>query len=243
MAQNIFGLVHTLLDNAGAIEVGGTIEVYDAGTTTPRTLYSDRALTTTAGTSITADAAGRFPERWIADELLIKLVYKDVDGATLATRDYANDVSSISTDDINNAGLIRAFATYAAMTAADVVTGVVCRTLSYDNILELNDGSSGVWLFVSTSTRPANGGTILAHDSGTGRFFRLQQLLDRNHSELSALLRDVLKREDAMADEALRVHHQIEFFQRCGEVRPLCRQCTGWTWHLEVLSKTSVVEH
>jgi hypothetical protein len=91
MAKNVFGLVHTMLDDSGALEPGGSIEVYDAGTTTARTVYSDRALTTTAGYQITADAAGRLPERWIADATLVKLVYKDSAGATLATRDYAND--------------------------------------------------------------------------------------------------------------------------------------------------------
>ena len=91
MAKNLFGLVHTLLDDSGALEPGGTIEVFDAGTTTPRTVYSDRALTTTAGYQITADAAGRFPERWIDDTVTVKIVYKDSSGATLATRDYAND--------------------------------------------------------------------------------------------------------------------------------------------------------
>lgn len=91
MAKNIFGLVHTLLDDSGALEPGGTIEVYQAGTTNAQTVYSDRALTTTAGYQITADAAGRLPERWLADAILVKLVYKDSSGATLATRDYAND--------------------------------------------------------------------------------------------------------------------------------------------------------
>jgi hypothetical protein len=91
MARNLFGLVHTLLDDSGALEPGGTIEVYDAGTTTPRTVYSDRALSTGAGSTITADAAGRFPERWIADSVEVKLVYKDTAGATLSTRDYYNN--------------------------------------------------------------------------------------------------------------------------------------------------------
>lgn len=67
----------------------------------------------------------------------------------------------------------QSFATYAVMTAATVTDGSVYETISYDNILNLNDGSSGRWLYVQASTRPANGGTILAHDSGTGRFFRL----------------------------------------------------------------------
>ena len=101
MAKNLFGLVHTLLDDSGALEPGGTIEVYDAGTTTQRTVYSDRALTTTAGYQITADAAGRLPERWLADSVIVKLLYKDSSGALLATRDYANDNASDSTDPVS----------------------------------------------------------------------------------------------------------------------------------------------
>ncbi len=92
MAKNLFGLVHTLLDDSGALEPGGTIEVYQAGTTNAQTVYSDRGLTTSAGYQITADAAGRLPERWIADSVIVKLVYKDSAGATLATRDYANEL-------------------------------------------------------------------------------------------------------------------------------------------------------
>ena len=96
MAKNIFGLVHTMLDNAGALEASGTIEVYLAGTSTPCTLYSDREMLTTAGYVITADTYGRFPERWIADSITVKLVYKDSAGTTIATRDYANDSNALS---------------------------------------------------------------------------------------------------------------------------------------------------
>lgn len=170
MAQNIFGLVHTLMDNAGAIEVGGTIEVYDAGTSTPRTLYSDRALTTTAGTSITADSAGRFPERWISDGVLIKLLYKDVDGATLATRDYANDAS-------DDAATVNALvvANNAALTALTTTTGLVDNGV-YETLGRVTerDGGEGRWVYDSASTTTATTGTVLAIDGGgAGRFFRL----------------------------------------------------------------------
>lgn len=94
MAQNVFGLVHTLFSNSGVIEPGGTIEFFRAGTSTLITVYSDMALTTTAGTSVTADAAGRFPERWIASGEAFKLVYKNAAGTILATRDYANSNGS-----------------------------------------------------------------------------------------------------------------------------------------------------
>ena len=91
MAQNLFRLVHRVFTDGGALEPNATIEVFDAGLATPRTLYSDRALTLTAGSSVTADARGVVPERWIADGIKIKLVYKDSLGAVKDTRDYVND--------------------------------------------------------------------------------------------------------------------------------------------------------
>lgn len=91
MAKSVFGLVHRLMSDAGLIEPGATVEFYDAGTTTPRTVYSDRALSTTAGSSVTADANGVCPERWVADSIDLKLIYKDASGATKYTRDYFND--------------------------------------------------------------------------------------------------------------------------------------------------------
>lgn len=91
MAKSVFGLVHRLMTDAGLIEPNATVEFYDAGTSTPRTVYSDRGLTTTAGSSVTADANGVCPERWVADTIDLKLVYKDASGSTKYTRDYFND--------------------------------------------------------------------------------------------------------------------------------------------------------
>ena len=170
MAKNIFGLVHTMLDDSGALEPGGTIEVYDAGTSTQRTVYSDRALTTTAGYQITSDAAGRFPERWIADNVIVKIVYKDSAGATLATRDYANDdAAGIETK------VPQYFATYALLTAHTAAEGLVDNGLYYTYARTTEeDGGAGFWRYDSASTATANGGTILAIDGGgAGRFVRL----------------------------------------------------------------------
>lgn len=94
MAQNLFGLVHRLQNSSGAIEPNATIEVYDAGTDTPRTVYSNRALTVAAGYVVTADSAGVVPERWIANNVLVKLVYKSATGTIYFTRDYANDLGT-----------------------------------------------------------------------------------------------------------------------------------------------------
>ena len=186
MAKNIFGLVHTMLDDSGALEPGGTIEVYDAGTTTPRTVYSDRALSTTAGYQITADAAGRLPERWLAEDVLVKLVYKDADGATLATRDYANDrlgvatgwselLSSVSTKALALLEGVKKFATYAALIAITSDTGLIDNGIYYVAArAATDDGGAGMFQWRASSSTTADGGTVLAHATlGTGRFHRL----------------------------------------------------------------------
>lgn len=171
MAQNIFRLVHTIFDNGGAIEPGATIEVYYAGTTTPIQLYSDRGLTTTAGDSVTADANGVVPERWIADNVLFKLIWKDADGSTRYTRDYANDDDDTEAADQTE----RIVANNAALTALTTATGLidngVYRTLGRSSE---RDGGEGVWVYDSASTTTATTGTVLAIDGGgAGRFFRL----------------------------------------------------------------------
>jgi hypothetical protein len=170
MAKTIFGLVHTMLDDSGALEPGGTIEVYAAGTSTQQTVYSDRALTTTAGYQITADAAGRLPERWIGDGVIVKLIYKDSAGATLATRDYANDDADGLGDVIT-----QTVANNAALTALTSGTGLsdngVYQTLGRATE---RDGGEGLWVYDSASTTTATTGTVLAIDGGgAGRFFRL----------------------------------------------------------------------
>lgn len=50
-----------LLDNSGEMLAGGKVYSYEAGTTTPKTLYTDSACTTPAGVSsvLTLDAYGR----------------------------------------------------------------------------------------------------------------------------------------------------------------------------------------
>lgn len=164
------GLVHRLMDDSGAIEPGATIEVYVAGTSTQCQVYSDRALTTTASYILTADAAGVVPERWIADATNVKLIYKDADGATKYTRDYAND----SADGLESNTTVYV-ATYAALTALTTGTGLIDNGIycTYGRTAE-EDGGFGFWRYDSASTATADSGTVLAIDGGgAGRFFRL----------------------------------------------------------------------
>ena len=77
----------TLMDNSGNIISGGTIEFYEAGTTTALTVYQNSSLSSAIGTSVTADSAGRVENVWISTGTEFKIVVKDADGNTLYTED------------------------------------------------------------------------------------------------------------------------------------------------------------
>ena len=45
--------------NTGNPLAGGSLKFFDAGTTTPRVVYGNKALTVNNGTTVTLDSAGR----------------------------------------------------------------------------------------------------------------------------------------------------------------------------------------
>lgn len=83
----------TVKDSNGDPVANGTIEFYVAGTSTPKTVYSDRDLTSALGTTVSTDAAG-YPITGGGARTLIytgtgdfKMIVKDSLGATLVTHD------------------------------------------------------------------------------------------------------------------------------------------------------------
>lgn len=74
-------------DNAAALP-GALLYVYDAGTTTPRTIYSNAAGSATHTNPLVADAAGRFAA-WFLNPAGgdYKITLKDADGVTIYTVD------------------------------------------------------------------------------------------------------------------------------------------------------------
>lgn len=73
-------------DSNGVPLSGGTITVYDAGTTTSRSLYSDTALSVAATNPITLDSSGRHDMRYIS-ATAYKYVVKSSSGSMVYTRD------------------------------------------------------------------------------------------------------------------------------------------------------------
>lgn len=78
-----------ILDLNGDPYPGAVAEFYEAGTTTPANVYSDSALSTSLGSSVTADSAGRFDEIYLGP-LIYKVIIKDSGGTTIYEVDDIN---------------------------------------------------------------------------------------------------------------------------------------------------------
>lgn len=95
-------------DNNGNPLAGGELEFYEPGTSTPKIVYSDAAQTTSIGTSVTLDAAGRAQIFGVGS---YKVIVKTSSGATVETRDgvefettiIGSFTSTIDNDDGSNA--------------------------------------------------------------------------------------------------------------------------------------------
>ncbi len=64
MAQPFPGTVFRILDNSGNPVAGALVYAYEAGTTTPKAVYTDATLSVSAGSVVTADASG-FAKFWL----------------------------------------------------------------------------------------------------------------------------------------------------------------------------------
>src|SRR5262245_10489122 len=70
----------TLLDANGIITPTGSVRFFNAGTSTPRTVYSDTGLATPINQPIVADAAGRLPKIYLAVGAYKVTYYSDAAG-------------------------------------------------------------------------------------------------------------------------------------------------------------------
>lgn len=114
------------MDNNGDPLNGGTVTVYDAGTTTSRNIYSDTALSVAASNPITLDSAGRHGMLYTA-ATAYKLVVKNSSGTTLYTLDnidpgvpLGSGVLQIANGGTGGATAAAALASLGAVSASDI---------------------------------------------------------------------------------------------------------------------------
>jgi hypothetical protein len=99
------------LDSSGNAYSGAKLNVYTAGTTTPITLYTTSALSTTQANPVVADSAGRFAQIFTAEGLTLDLLLTTSAGVTITSYE---DVQSLGSD---TGTLVRDFTTSRARLA------------------------------------------------------------------------------------------------------------------------------
>jgi hypothetical protein len=154
--------------SAGVPLVGGTLETYLAGTTTPVATYSDSALSSSNGTSITLDSRGE-ATLWLDDTKTYKFVLKDALGVTQWTVDNISgslNLASLGFGGATLSGYINAH-TCADYTALRAYTGT--SKTAYVSGYSASVAPSGIaGMFVldaSDTTSSDNGGTIIIDGS------------------------------------------------------------------------------
>lgn len=115
MATLFYSPIAQVLDNNGNPIPGAKLLAYESGTTTPRDVFSDAALSSAISQPAVADSAGRLPDIYLSANDY-KFVLTDASGATIWTQDNYTPPASGSTNLLN--GIATATAARAAISAA-----------------------------------------------------------------------------------------------------------------------------
>jgi len=152
--------------DTGATISGAIIRFYDAGTTTPRTVYADQDLLTALGTSVTTDSLG-YPTSngttkslVYADTASYKVTIEDSDAVVLATHDHVKGA-------LDTAG----FGGSGAVTAS---FPVVTKSLDYtvlaadqNKLFAVNCSSADVTLTLPSAVTVGDGWAIQVQHAGS----------------------------------------------------------------------------
>jgi hypothetical protein len=155
----------------GTPNASGTLEFYEPGTSTPKAVYSDSALGTSLGATVTLNSAGRYTASSIWMNGNYKVIVKDSSGNTIRTEDEINpenEIENTSTDLANPSfeeGLTASWKIYQSDGSTDAVEGAdddyIVKTASGDvnhgtQALELRDGAIAV-------SKWTGGGNLIPH--------------------------------------------------------------------------------
>lgn len=94
---------------------GGTVEFYESGTMTPKSVYAEKALTTDLGNEIDLDAEGRLEvDAWGSGAYTV--VVKDADGVQISSRDNVEAPSELPAPSEEGAAVVVVDGAYALST-------------------------------------------------------------------------------------------------------------------------------
>jgi len=147
-----------------AVLTGGTLEFYEVGTTTPKTVYSDYEATTPHAQPVVLSTSGKATVFLGAGGY--KVVLKDALGAVMDTVDGIFGDPSTA----NGGSLQTGVATFDDLRAFTNPGAVVSVLVA--GALAAGDGGGGLFTFNPAITTADDGGIIIAPDFGAGRWVR-----------------------------------------------------------------------
>lgn len=122
------------IDSNGDPISGATWNFYQSGTLTPTNVYSNSALVTSVGSSITANSSGRFAAVFVNDAVATRAILKDAGGATILDVDPVTVSSGagtiVSSIDVDGGATGMSF-TGGPVTSSGTIT--LAGTLDVDN--------------------------------------------------------------------------------------------------------------
>lgn len=150
--------------NSNGIGVPGAVaELYLSGTTTPANFYSNSALSVSLGSSITANAAGRFSPAYQDETIPFRLIVKDASGAEL------DDIDPYYFGSLYGSVISTASTSCATRTALAGLTGTAGATAHL-----AENGREGIFVFKAAATILSEYGTaattLVSTDTAQGFF-------------------------------------------------------------------------
>lgn len=148
-------------DANGNVLASGKLYTYLTATSTPKTTYSDNAATPTANANpIILDSRGEC-SIWLDSDAAYRFTLKDSSDVTIWTKD---DI----TPTLNGTPVV--VSTIAALKA---LTGGAYPTVQVMGYFSSGDGGGGLFRWNSADSTSDNGGTVIAPNSGSGRWNRV----------------------------------------------------------------------
>lgn len=154
------------LDSDGNPISGATWEFYLTTTTTPTPVYSDSALNTSLGDTITADAAGRFDPCFVDDAIVTRAILKDALGNVLI------DVDPV-TPSAGGGSIVTSVDVSGGSTGLTTSGGPVTTsgTITIAGTLDVDNGGTGATTAATARTNLGLG-TVSTLDEATAAQFR-----------------------------------------------------------------------
>ena len=157
MSSYVFVVPFRTALNSNGVAIAGAQAVFTTtGTTTLAPVYTNSGLSVEASNPVVADAAGRFPTRYLNDAIDYRLRIFDAD-ADIDTDDPIEDIDPYTPTEQGTAG-----------TAATVTVGTVTTGVAGTDVIVTNSGTSSAAVLDFTIPRGAAGASGALSDGDMG---------------------------------------------------------------------------